>query len=83
MEITIKVTKPQRTLILREHIGKGNYQGNAFRFDLSLPDRSFIINIDGKTYVVDAKSIIQAVINKHIETQNEKAEKDHGKNTAD
>jgi hypothetical protein len=69
MEITVTVEDATGQYVLREFVGEGTFDGHAVTLASILPDRSPVVHIDGRQYVVSIHAICKAVCAAHLAAQ--------------
>ena len=68
-KIILNVKDVSDTLILREDVGEGEFNGKEFKVSAAMPTHSIVVEIEEKMYVVNIHDISKAVLKKHEENQ--------------
>lgn len=65
-EVSVGIkTIPKNKLYLKEQIGNGTYGKSKFTICHTIPDRSILVSIDNKDYIVSQQSIVESIIHYH------------------
>lgn len=62
MIITVSAIDVTGKLFLSQVVGEGHYGDEAFELDVTLPSMSPLVRVGGKTYLVNIRDIVGAVL---------------------
>ncbi len=75
LQIKVEAKDATGEYILRKSIGEGRYAGADFTLANSIPGGSLVIEVNGKTWTVSSRDIVQALIDKMSDARAEFGDK--------